>query len=84
RHIDSSPLSGRWVSIRLVGLPPGAHVVVDGLPATSPVRLPRGGSHVIEVTAPGYEDRRLEVVANDNQDVDPHMRPAEGTGIRID
>jgi hypothetical protein len=68
-----------WVSVRVEGLPPGSRLVLDGLPASSTFRVPRGGEHVLEITAPGYEDRRIELTADRNRTLRAGMRPAEGT-----
>lgn len=65
-----------WVSVTIEGLPPGARLSLDGLPASSPLRLPRGGAHVVEIRAEGYEDRRIELVADRNQIVRAALRPA--------
>src|SRR5690606_19684327 len=47
------PARPAWVSVTVEGLPPGAQVVLDGLPASSPMRMRRGGQHVVEIRAPG-------------------------------
>lgn len=65
-----------WVSIRIVGLPPSARMLLDGLPASSPLRLRRGGRHVVEITADGYEDRRIEIPADRNRTINARLRPA--------
>ncbi len=67
----------RWVSVRVVGLPPGARMQLDGLPAASPVRVRRGGDHVLTISASGYEDRRIEFSADENQVLQAEMRPAQ-------
>jgi serine/threonine-protein kinase len=67
-----------WVSVRVEGLPPEARLRLDGLPASSPVRVLRGGQHVLEISAPGYEDRRIEFTADQNRTLDANLRPAEG------
>lgn len=68
-----------WVSLRVEGLPPGSRIMLDGLPASSTFRVPRGGHHVLEITAPGYEDRRIEITADQNRTIHAALRPAEGT-----
>jgi eukaryotic-like serine/threonine-protein kinase len=70
----------RWVTVRIAGLPPSAHIVLDGLPAQSPVRVRRGGEHVLEISAPGYESRRIVFTSDENRTVDADLRPAEGFG----
>ena len=51
------------VTIEVRGLPPGAQVFLDGVPATDlPLRLPRGDrSHALLLRATGYEERVLEI-----------------------
>jgi serine/threonine protein kinase len=72
-----------FVSVVVEGLPPGARVRLDGLPAHSPMRMRRGGRHVLEISAPGYGDRRIELVADENQTIHADLRPAEGTGTPV-
>ncbi|MCA9607541.1 MAG: serine/threonine protein kinase [Myxococcales bacterium] len=50
-----APEQSHWVSIRVVGLPPQARMQLDGLPASSPIRLRRGSHHVVEIEAEGYD-----------------------------
>lgn len=73
---EPAPRVPAWVSVTIEGLPPGAQVRLDGLPASSPIRLPRGGAHVVEIRADGYEDRRIDLVADRNQIVRADLRPA--------
>ncbi|MEZ4338299.1 MAG: hypothetical protein R3B82_16890 [Sandaracinaceae bacterium] len=73
-----APEQSHWVSIRVVGLPPQARMQLDGLPASSPIRLRRGSHHVVEIEAEGYEGRRIEVNADRNQTIDAQLRPAIG------
>ncbi|UJR80827.1 serine/threonine-protein kinase [Sandaracinus amylolyticus] len=69
-----------WVLVEVDGVPPGAQLRLDGLPgATLPLRVRRGGTHVLEIRAPGYEDRRLEFTAQGNQRLRADLRPAIGT-----
>lgn len=68
-----------WVSVEVVGLPPGARLRLDGLPARSPLRVHAGGLHVVEIRADGYEDRRIEFQADRNRTLHARMRPALGT-----
>ncbi|GAB5541826.1 MAG: hypothetical protein SangKO_015860 [Sandaracinaceae bacterium] len=67
-----------WVSIRVEGLPPAASMRLDGLPVTTPFRVREGGEHVVEISAPGYEDRRIEFDADRNRTLVARMRPAVG------
>ncbi len=64
------------VSLDVGGLPAGARVKVDGLPAGSlPVRVRRGTRHRIEIVAPGYEPRSMEVEADSDVRVRADLRP---------
>ncbi len=74
--IDRTPVEPAWVSVTVEGLPPGTRMLLDGLPASSPFRVPRGGEHVVEITAPGYEPRRIEVSADRNRTLRANLRPA--------
>ncbi|MCR9077042.1 MAG: hypothetical protein NXI07_13465, partial [bacterium] len=60
------------------GLPPAASMRLDGLPVTTPFRVREGGEHVVEISAPGYEDRRIEFDADRNRTLVARMRPAVG------
>jgi serine/threonine protein kinase len=79
------PVAPGYVTIDITGLPPGAQIRLDGLPAaTLPMRLRQGtGRHVIEVSAPGYGERRIEIVPDRNRTVPAGLRPMEGMGTRI-
>ena len=70
----------RWVSLTVLGLPPQARMQLDGLPATSPLRLRRSSQHVITIEAEGYEGRRIEVTADRNRTIYARLRPAIGAG----
>jgi serine/threonine-protein kinase len=74
-----------YVTVDVTGLPPGAQIRLDGLPAAAlPLRLLRGsGTHSIEVSAPGYGSRRFDVSADRNQSVSAGLRPMEGMGTRV-
>jgi len=76
---EEDPDEPRWVSITVVGLPPGSRLMLDGLPASTPMRLRRGSEHVLEITAQGYEDRRIELTAERNRTINARLRPAIGT-----
>ncbi|MGE0788637.1 MAG: serine/threonine-protein kinase [Sandaracinaceae bacterium] len=75
----NNPGDAQWVSIRIVGLPPGARMRLDELPASSPLRVRRGGQHVLVISAPGYEDRRMELETDRDRIVHARMVPAVGT-----
>ncbi|MDQ3035940.1 MAG: hypothetical protein M3Y87_26285, partial [Myxococcota bacterium] len=77
---DTPSATADWVVIDVDGVPPRAQLRLDGLPgATLPLRLRRGSDHVLEIQAPGYEDRRIELRADANRRVRADMRPAVGT-----
>ncbi|MFK7991414.1 MAG: protein kinase [Sandaracinaceae bacterium] len=73
------PATPQWVSVRVIGVPNGGRVTLDGLPASTTVRVRHGGEHVLEVIAAGYETRRIEFTADRNRTVNARMRPGEGT-----
>ncbi|HJL14818.1 MAG TPA: protein kinase [Sandaracinaceae bacterium LLY-WYZ-13_1] len=77
---ETTPRGPRWVSVRVAGLPPSARMRLDGLPVTSPFRVRAGGSHVLEISAEGYEDRRIEFEADRNRTLRAGLRPAVGVG----
>jgi serine/threonine-protein kinase len=50
---------------------------LDGIPgATSPIRVRRGTRHVLEISAPGFIDERVEIRAERDQRVRVTLRPA--------
>ncbi len=86
--MTAAPLSdGRsgpdWVSIDLDGVPPDALLRLDGLPgASAPLRVRRGSHHVLEIAAPGYVVRQIQIQADANQRVRADLRPMVGTTQR--
>ncbi len=69
-----------WVQIEVDGLPENARLQLDGLPgATLPLRLRRGGTHVLEIQAEGYEGRIIQFEADAPQRLRGNLRPAIGT-----
>jgi hypothetical protein len=62
--------------VRVEALPPGARLVLDGLPTSSPMRMARGGRHTLEIQAPGYESRRVEILSDRSQTIPANLRPA--------
>ncbi len=67
------------VSVDVSGLPPGATVHLDGLPAGNfPLRLRRGSSHTLRISAPGYEEREVRFTAEEDQRIRGNLRPATG------
>jgi hypothetical protein len=73
--------SADWVYIDIDGIPPDARVRLDGLPgATVPLRVRRGSHHNVDISAPGYVDRHLEIDGDRNQHIRADMRPELGTG----
>jgi serine/threonine-protein kinase len=76
----AEPTGSEWVLIDIEGLPPDAHVRLDGLPgATLPLRVRRGSHHVVDLTCPGYVDRHLEITGTSSQRIRADMRPDLGT-----
>jgi len=76
---ETEPDTPDWVSVTVVGLPPGSRLMLDGLPASSPMRLRHGSEHVLEISAQGYEERRIELTADRNRTINARLRPAIGT-----
>ncbi len=70
------PSAASWVSIRVVGLPPGARMSLDGLPARSPLRVRRGGQPTLVIEAPGYQRRTIRLETDRNRTVHARMQPA--------
>jgi hypothetical protein len=67
------------VAIDVTGLPPGATVRLDGLPAGSfPLRLRRGSEHTLHIAAPGYEEREIRFTADEDQRIRGNLRPGTG------
>jgi serine/threonine protein kinase len=62
------------VTIRVRGLPPGHHVMLDGLPDDGTLRLRRGSRHVLEISAPGYVSRRIELLADRDRTIDANLQ----------
>jgi hypothetical protein len=61
------PASREWVMIDVEGVPAGAELRLDGLPGIRlPLRIRRGTTHTLEIRAPGYAARRLEVRGEDD------------------
>jgi serine/threonine protein kinase len=76
---DHEPAAADWVLVDVDGVPGGAQLRLDGLPgATLPLRV-RRGRHVLEIHAPGYQDRRIEFSARESTRIRADMRPAIGT-----
>jgi len=72
-----------WVLIEIDGLPPNAHVRLDGLPgATLPLRVRRGSHHSIDISAPGYVDRHIEIDGTSSRSVPADLQPEVGTTQR--
>jgi serine/threonine-protein kinase len=63
------------VTVRIVDLPRGAQVFVDGQRSASTFRLPGDRrQHRVRLEAPGYTDKGLFFVADDNQQLDGQMK----------
>jgi len=57
---------GNKQTIKMVTDPPGAHVMLDGKPYTTPltVALKRNKPHVVTITKEGYQGLRFNLMAN--------------------
>jgi serine/threonine-protein kinase len=80
---DETPSSGTrdWVLVDVQGVPPGAQLRLDGLPGINlPLRIRRGTTHVLEIRATGYADRRLEVHGEDGATLRAELVPLVGSG----
>jgi serine/threonine protein kinase len=72
----SVPASREWVMIDVDGVPPGAELRLDGLPGIRlPLRIRRGTTHTLEIRAPGFASRRLEVRGEDDAHLRAEMEP---------
>ncbi|MBX7197259.1 MAG: protein kinase [Sandaracinaceae bacterium] len=70
------PPGAAFVQIEIEVTPPeaDARMRLDGIPgATSPIRVRRGTRHVLEVSAPGFVDSRVELRAERDQRVDVQL-----------
>ena len=68
----------QFVDLTVLIEPAGAdaRMRLDGIPgATSPIRVRRGTRHVLEVSAPGFRDERVEVRAERDQRVRVALQP---------
>ena len=76
-HQSPIAVPSETVLVDVAGLPPQARVRVDGLPVGAmPMRVRRGGRLVLEIEAPGYELRRIDLTPNENMRVSAEMRPS--------
>ena len=69
----------QYVDLTVLIEPAGAdaRMRLDGIPgATSPIRVRRGTRHVLEVSAPGFRDERVELRAERDQRVRVALQPA--------
>jgi hypothetical protein len=74
---SKQPPGVSFVEITIDVTPAGAdaRMRLDGIPgATSPIRVRRGTRHVLEVSAPGYLDERVEIRAEQNQRIRVELR----------
>jgi hypothetical protein len=72
----AAPVATDEVTVRLVGLPSGSTVSVDGAPSSMPVRVRRGsGIHELMIQAPGYEEITRTVDAREDVDLPVNLRP---------
>jgi hypothetical protein len=73
------PPGATFVSLEIEIEPVGsdARMRLDGIPgATSPIRVRRGTRHVLEVSAPGFIDSRVELRADRDQRVRVTLEPS--------
>ena len=67
----------RTVEVRVTGLPPGASMLLDGLPVHElPLSLRDGTSHRLEISAPGFEPRTILFDAEPDARIDGTLAPA--------
>jgi hypothetical protein len=70
------PIVPEEVTVRLVGLPSGGTVSVDGAPWPMPIRIRRdSGLHELTIQAPGYEAITRTVDAREDTDLQADLRP---------
>ena len=71
-----APAPSSIVTVRLEGVPEGAHVLLDGARTTNPLRLYREArNHVIRVVAPGYEPHEQRVSAAEDATLTVSLTP---------
>ena len=79
-HADETPAPPpvlRTVEVRVTDLPPGASMLLDGLPVTElPLSLREGTSHRLEISAPGFESRTVLFDAEEDARIDGTLAPA--------
>jgi len=80
--VEATSASTRdWVLVDVQGIPPGAQLRLDGLPGINlPLRIRRGTTHVLEIRATGYAERRLEVHGEDSLHLRAELVPLVGSG----
>jgi len=74
------PPASQFVDLTILIEPPEVvpRMRLDGIPgATSPIRVRRGTRHVLEISADGYLDERVELHAERDQRVRVSMRPLQ-------
>jgi eukaryotic-like serine/threonine-protein kinase len=79
-ELTEAPPQYNTVLIEIDGLPPGARLRLDGLPAgSSPLRLRREDrTYSLEIAAPGFDTRVVNVTADRDQRVRGALRPTGG------
>ena len=76
------PPERQFVRIEVGGLPVGATLRLDGLPAGSlPMSLRVGTEHTLEISASGYETRTLTFVADADKRLSANLHPQIGAGV---
>lgn len=66
-----------FVNVEIVGLPPGARLRLDGIPATSPLRVRAGSEHALSISAPGYAERTVSLSPTRDVRIHSGLRPEE-------
>lgn len=79
-HAEETPAPPpvlRTVEVRVTGLPPGASMLLDGLPVHElPLSLRDGTRHRLEISAPGFESRAISFDAAPDVRLDGTLAPA--------
>ncbi|MCS6856379.1 MAG: serine/threonine protein kinase [Sandaracinaceae bacterium] len=72
----TSPIEIVTVTVEVVPHPAQLKMTLDGVPgATSPLRVRRGTQHVLELSAPGFQNARVEFTAEQNQRLRVRLEP---------
>ncbi|MBK8169521.1 MAG: serine/threonine protein kinase [Sandaracinaceae bacterium] len=70
-----APMQDANANVTLTGVPPEALIRLDGFPISAmPLRVRRGTVHSIEISAPGYETRRISLTPQQDVTLAANMR----------